>query len=141
MENLACSSKYVLGSLGLVSINHLETDLAVFFLKQSFPHPGNVNKMGLRHWLNHPLEHPNVYLVLFEAILKETAVGNSDIDLLKEAVEAVRNLQLKAFQMAMGRGPTGKFEWPNLVPEDVRGGIPKQVVKYQTRVSFFYGYR
>ena len=81
------------------------------FLKQCFQHPENVNKMVL------------------------TAEGNPNIDFLKEVVEAMKNLQgvaqLKTFQTAVGKGPTGKFEWRNLVPEHVRKEIPKQVMKCQ----------
>ena len=81
------------------------------FLMQCFRCPENVNKMDL------------------------TAEGNPNIDFLKEAVEAMKNLQgiaqLKTFQTAMGKGLTGKFEWRNLVPEHVRKEIPKQVMKHQ----------
>jgi len=105
------------------------------FIKQCFRHPDNVNKMDLKHWLNRPSEHLHKYPLVFEAIRTETAEGNPDVDFLKEAVEAMRNLQgvaqLKTFQTAMGKGPTGKFEWYNLVPEDVRKEIPKQVAKRQ----------
>jgi len=104
-------------------------------LKQCVRHPDNVAKMDLKHWLNRPSEHLQKYPVVFEAIRKETAEGNPDIDFLKEAIEAMRNLQgaaqLKTFQMAMGKGPTSKFEWHNLVPEDVRNGVPKQEGKRQ----------
>lgn len=103
----------------------------MFFLKQRLCHPDNVNKMDLRHWLNRPSEHLNMYLASFEAILEETAVWDHDVDSLKEAVEAVRNLQLKAFQTAMGKGQMEKFQWHNLVSEDVRSRTPKQVAKRQ----------
>ena len=97
----------------------LETDPAVSFLKQCLRHPTNVHKTGLRHWLNRPSEHLQMYPVVFEEILEETAVGDPDVDLLKEVVEAMRNLQgeaqLKTFQTAMGMRPTGKFEWHNFV--------------------------
>lgn len=98
-------------------------------------HPDNVVKMDLKVWLNRPSEHLQKYPVVFEAIRAETAEGNPDVDFLKEAIEAMRNLQsiaqLKSFQMAMGKGPASKFEWHTLVPEDVRNGIPKQVAKRQ----------
>ena len=107
----------------------------LILLKQCFRHPDNVNKMDLKHWLNRPSEHLHKYPVVFEAIRTETAEGNPDVDFLKEAVEAMRNLQgiaqLRTFQTAMGKGPTGKFEWHNLVPEDVRNGIAKQEAKRQ----------
>ena len=64
-----------------------------------------------------------------------TAEGNPDIYFLKEAVEAMKNLQGIAqpmtFQMVTDKGPTGKFGWHNLVPEHVRKEIPKQVAKHQ----------
>lgn len=91
--------------------------------------------MDLKHWLNRPSEHLQKYPVVFDAIRAETAEGNPDVDFLKEATEAMRNLQgvaqLKTFQMAMGKGPTGKFEWHSLVADDVKSGIPKQVAKRQ----------
>ena len=91
--------------------------------------------MDLKHWLNRPSEHLQKYPVVFDAIRAETAEGNPDVDFLKEATEAMRNLQsmaqLKTLQMAMGKGPTEKLEWYNLVPEEMRNGIPKQVAKRQ----------
>jgi len=103
--------------------------------KQCVRHPDNVTKMDLKHWLSRPSDHLQKYPVVFEAIRTETAEGNPDIDFLKEAIEAMRNLQnvaqLKTFQKAMGKGPTSKLEWHNIVPEDVRSDIPKQVAKRQ----------
>lgn len=91
--------------------------------------------MDLKHWLNRPAERLREYPVVFGAIRTETAEGNPDIEFLKEAVEAMRNLQgiaqLKTFQTAMGKGPTGKFEWHHLVPEDARNGIKKEEAKRQ----------
>ena len=91
--------------------------------------------MDLKHWLSRPSEHLQKYPVVFDAIRVETAEGNPDVDFLKEAIEAMKNLQgiaqLKTFQTAMGKGPTEKFEWHSLVPEEVRSGIPKQVAKRQ----------
>lgn len=73
--------------------------------------------------------------MLFEAIQKETAEGDPDIEVLAEAVAILNKLegvsQLWAFQTAMGKGPTGKFDWFDLVPEDVRAGIPKKAAKRQ----------
>jgi len=94
--------------------------------------------MDLKHWLNRPSDHLEQYPVVFDAIRAETAEGNPDIDFLKEATEAMRNLQsiaqLNTFQMAMGKGPAGTYEWHNLVSEDVRNGIPKQVANRQAYV-------
>ena len=80
--------------------------------------------MGIKHWLSRPSEHLNIYPIVFGAVPEETAVGDPDAELLREAVQALRNLQLKTFQAAMSNGPIGRFEWHDLVPEDVRSGIP-----------------
>ena len=64
-----------------------------------------------------------------------TTKGDPDIDFLEQAIGAVRNLlsaaNLRAFQTAMGDGPTGKFQWYDLVPGDMRDGIPEQEVRCQ----------
>jgi hypothetical protein len=47
----------------------------------------------------------------------------------------MRNLstisQLRTFQSAMGRGPTGKLQWHDLVAPEVRETIPKKEAKRQ----------
>lgn len=104
-------------------------------LKQRPPKSGGVGKVDLKHWLNRPSEHLYQYCVDFEAIRLETVEGNPDINFLKEAVVATRDLQsiarLKRFQTAMGDGPMRRFDWHSLVPEDVRNGIPTQLAKHQ----------
>jgi hypothetical protein len=104
-------------------------------------HADNTHKLDLEHFLNRPYEHLQEYPVLFEDIQMETADGNPDKDLLSEAIKAMKNLQvivqLRMFQSAMGRGPTGKFEWHDLVPEDVRATIPKKEAKRQV-LAFCY---
>ena len=111
------------------------TDPPVPSLKRCVRHPDNVTKMNVKFWLNRPSEHLNKYPVAFEAIRTETAKGNPDIDFLERAIETMRNVQgaarLMAFQMAMGKGPTSRFEWHDLVLEDARNGIPKQASKRQ----------
>ena len=92
--------------------------------------------MDLKVLLNRPSEHVQKYEFLLEAISKETAEENPDIDYLQEAVQAFKSLQvichLQTFQHAMGRGPTGKYEWHNLVSDEVREGIAKQEQKRQS---------
>jgi hypothetical protein len=74
--------------------------------------------------------------VLLGAVLRETADGNPDRDFLTEAMHALRNLQTSAqlgtFQASMGRGPAGKLQWFDLVPEDLRGSFPKAEAKRQS---------
>ena len=111
------------------------TDPLALPLKQCVRHPDNATKKSLKNWLNCPSQHLQKYPAVFEAIRTETAEGNPDIDFLKEAIEAMRNLQSaaqpKTFQTAMGRGPASELGWHDFVPEDVRNGIPEQVWKRQ----------
>jgi hypothetical protein len=91
--------------------------------------------MELKVFLNRPSEHLQRYENVLEAIAKETAEGNPDMDYLIEAVQAFRSLQagcvLETFQHAMCRGPTSKLEWHNLLSEDGRAGIEKSEQKRQ----------
>ena len=86
-------------------------------------------------FISRPAEHLQKYPVLLEAIQKETAEGNPDADFLGEAIQAIRRLstvaQLLTFQTAMLRGPTAKFEWEDMVPEDVRATFSKKESKRQ----------
>lgn len=72
---------------------------------------------------------------MLEAICNETTEGNPDIDFLKEAIDAIKKLQgvaqLWTWQSAMGKGPSGKLDWHNLVPEEVIAGLSKQEIKRQ----------
>jgi hypothetical protein len=53
-----------------------------------------------------------------------------------EAIEAIKNLQtvaqLRTFQSAMGKGVTGKWEWPDLVANDIRKSLTKEENKRQS---------
>lgn len=92
--------------------------------------------MDLKTFLNRPTEHLQKYPTVLEAIFNETAEGNPDADFLLEAIQAIKQLQtvaqLRTFQAAMGKGPTGKLEWYDLTPEDVREAMTKQEAKRQS---------
>ncbi|PVG01912.1 Dbl domain-containing protein [Serendipita vermifera] len=98
------------------------------FLEQSSRQ--DTRGLDMKHFIYRPSEHLQKYPVLLEAIFKETAEGNPDADFLVEAEQAIRNLstvaQLRTFQSAMGRGPTGKWEWHDLVPKEIRNNVTKQ---------------
>jgi hypothetical protein len=85
--------------------------------------------------LNRPSEHLQKYPVLLEAIFHETAVGNPDADYLLEAIGAIKNLQtvaqVRTFQLAMGKGAAGKWEWHDLVSPEVRKTLGKDEGKRQ----------
>ncbi|KAL1658879.1 CNH domain-containing protein [Schizophyllum commune] len=92
-------------------------------------------RLDLKHLLNRPVEHLQKYPVLLEAICRETADGNPDGEFLMESVKAIRKLQavaqLRSFQLAMGRGVTGKWEWHDLVTTEYRKSLTKDEAKRQ----------
>ncbi|KAL0567525.1 Rho guanine nucleotide exchange factor [Marasmius crinis-equi] len=93
-------------------------------------------RLDLKHFLNRPSEHLQKYPVLLESILKETAEGNPDASYLKEAIDATKDLQtfaqLRTFQLAMGKGAAGKWEWHDLVPMEPRKKMKKEEAKRQS---------
>ncbi|KAI0714198.1 Dbl-like domain-containing protein [Cerioporus squamosus] len=104
------------------------------FVEQCSRHP-DAHRLDLKHFLSRPSEHLQKYPVLLEAICNETTEGNPDIEFLKEAITAIKKLQTVAqlwtWQSAMGKGPTGKLEWHNLVPEEARQSLSKHEIKRQ----------
>ncbi|EJD48095.1 Dbl-like domain-containing protein [Auricularia subglabra TFB-10046 SS5] len=104
------------------------------FLEQCARHPDS-RRLDLKHFISRPSEHLLKYPVLLDAILQETDTGNPDAEYLQEAIQAMRNLssvaQLRTFQSAMGRGPTGKLQWHDLVAPEVRETISKKEAKRQ----------
>ena len=77
------------------------------------------------------------YPVLLDAVHKETAAENPDSEFLVEAIEAIKNLQsiaqLRTFQSAMGKGTPGKWEWHDIVPEEIiKGQFSKKEAKRQS---------
>ncbi|TFK71669.1 hypothetical protein BDN72DRAFT_957951 [Pluteus cervinus] len=97
---------------------------------------GDAVRLDLKHFLNRPSEHLQKYPVLLEAVMNETDEGNPDSGFLKEAVEAMKNLQssaqLRTFQIAMGKGPTGKWEWYDLVDPEFAKTLSKKEAKRQS---------
>lgn len=67
--------------------------------------------------------------------MKETTEGNPDAYYLAEAIHGIKDLQnvsqLRTFQTAMGKGPTAKWEWHDLVPNELREGLSKSESKRQ----------
>ncbi|KAF8661267.1 hypothetical protein AX16_001369 [Volvariella volvacea WC 439] len=92
-------------------------------------------RLDLKHLLNRPSEHLQKYPVLLEAVMKETAEGNPDADFLREACDAIKNLQaaaqLRTFQCSMAKGNAGKWEWDDLVTKELIQGVAKKEAKKQ----------
>ncbi|KAI0050993.1 Dbl-like domain-containing protein [Auriscalpium vulgare] len=99
----------------------------------------DARRMDLKVFLNRPAEHLQKYEITLDAIAKETAEGNPDKDYLLEAVQSFKRLQavchLETFQHAMGKGPTGKYDWNDLVSPDV---LPTIVKKEQKRQNILF---
>ncbi|KAH8116354.1 Dbl domain-containing protein [Phellopilus nigrolimitatus] len=92
-------------------------------------------RLDLKHFLQRPSEQLQKYPVVLEAIYNETVDGNPDGDFLLEAIQAIKQLQsvaqLRTFQTAMGKGPTGNIDYTALVSEEVKNSMSKQELKRQ----------
>jgi hypothetical protein len=66
----------------------------------------------------------------------ETEASNPDGDDLREAIDVIRDLhnvaQLLTFQSAMGKGRTSKWEWHNLVSQEVKQGFSREEIHRQS---------
>jgi hypothetical protein len=86
--------------------------------------------MDLRRYLNRPSEHLQKYPTLLEAVYTETPKESPDGDFLLESINAIKNLQnvaqLRTFQSAMGKGPTSKWEWHDLLAASMRKKFSKE---------------
>lgn len=93
-------------------------------------------RLDVKHLLNRPSEHLQKYPLALEAIMKATTEGNPDAYYLAEAIQAIKGLQgvvqLRTFQAAMGKGPTSKWSWHDLVSKDVRESLSKSEAKRQS---------
>lgn len=71
--------------------------------------------------------------------MKETDPENPDIDFLREAAQAIRNLSdmalMRTFQSGMAKIPNAPKEWHQLVPKEVMEKLPKKEQKKQRYVS------
>lgn len=104
--------------------------------RQLAARPGGSPRLDLKHYLNRPKEHLEKYPVLLEAVFRETDESNFDGVFVQEAIAAIQNLQndahLRTFQSAMGKGSTSKWEWHDLVSQDVMMRCSKEEVKRQS---------
>lgn len=106
--------------------------------ERNIPTKPGENRLDLRKYLNRPSEHLQKYPVLLEAVNKETPKDNPDGDFLLESITAIKNLQgvaqLRMFQSAMGKGPTGKWEWHDLLPPSMRKTFSKEESQRQSLI-------
>jgi hypothetical protein len=97
--------------------------------------PGHL-RLDLKHYLSRPIEHLQKYPLLLEAVYRETEPSHPDADYLAHAIAAIQNLQevarLRTFQSAMGKGPTGKWEWHDLVSPEQKVAMSQEECKRQS---------
>ncbi|KAF5361963.1 hypothetical protein D9756_002198 [Leucocoprinus leucothites] len=110
-----------------------------FFLERcsmkSLQH-GQLGHPDLRHLLSRPSDQLEKYPAFLDSILEKTEEENPDVEFLKEAIQTMAGLrrfvQLRAFQAAMGRGPSRRWEWHDLVSREFREILPYKEVKRQS---------
>jgi len=95
----------------------------------------NDRRRDIKYLITRPSTQLQRYPALLEAILKATEPDDPDLDFLVEALASIQNLSaisnLKLFHASRGRGPAGKMQWYDLVPEEQRSLIDKHEQKRQ----------
>jgi hypothetical protein len=91
--------------------------------------------MDIKYLIARPSAQLQRYPAVLEAILNSTSQDDPDRDFLVEALSSIQSLsaisQLKLFHASKGRGPAGKMQWFDVVPEEQRKGMPKKEQKRQ----------
>ncbi|ORX37372.1 Dbl homology domain-containing protein [Kockovaella imperatae] len=99
----------------------------------------NDGRRHIKYLITRPSDQlQRTYPAVLESILAITDPTEPDHDFLIEAVSSIQTLsaisQLKLFHASQGRGPAGKKQWHDLVPEDVRKDIPPKEQKRQMQI-------
>jgi hypothetical protein len=92
-------------------------------------------RRDVRYLIARPKAQLQRYPPVIDAILQCTDPFEVDREFLSEALSSIQSLstisQLKLFQASRGRGPAGKLQWHDLVPEDQRAAMDKKEQKRQ----------
>jgi hypothetical protein len=95
----------------------------------------NDRRRDIKYLISRPSTQLQRYPAVLDAILNSTDPNDPDRDFLVEALSSIQNLsamsQLKHFHASKGRGPAGKLEWHDLVPEEQRKSMDKKEQKRQ----------
>lgn len=95
----------------------------------------NDRRRDIKYLIARPKAQLQRYPTIIDAILQATDPDSADRDFLAEALSSIQNLsaisQLKLFQASKGRGPAGKLQWYDLVPEEQRNAMDKKEQKRQ----------
>ncbi|KAF9525947.1 Dbl domain-containing protein [Crepidotus variabilis] len=108
--------------------------------RQLCARPGTSSSMrpDLKLYLNRPAEHLQRYPLLLDAVYNETEPDNPDCEYLTAAMKAIQALQdvarLRTFQSAMGKGTTGRWQWHDLVGEDLTKSLGHDEFQRQSNI-------
>ncbi|OCF37676.1 hypothetical protein I316_00803 [Kwoniella heveanensis BCC8398] len=98
----------------------------------------NDRRRDIKYLITRPSTQLQRYPAVLEGILNATDADDPDRDFLYQALQSIQNLsslsQLKLFHASKGRGPAGKLQWFDLVPEEQRAGMEKKEQKRQMQI-------
>nr|XP_019049461.1 hypothetical protein I302_03250 [Kwoniella bestiolae CBS 10118]OCF28391.1 hypothetical protein I302_03250 [Kwoniella bestiolae CBS 10118] len=98
----------------------------------------NDRRRDIKYLITRPSTQLQRYPAVIEGILNATGQDDPDREFLYQALQSIQNLsslsQLKLFHASKGRGPAGKLQWYDLVPEEQRAGIEKKEQKRQMQI-------
>ncbi|TCD64248.1 hypothetical protein EIP91_004317 [Steccherinum ochraceum] len=104
------------------------------FVQQATRHP-DARRLELKHFLSRPSIHLQKSPAVLEAVYKACPKDHPDVEFLKEAVLAIRQVQntalLCSFQFAMGKGSFAALDWTSFVAEEVLSNMPRREMKRQ----------
>jgi len=95
----------------------------------------NDRRRDVKYLITRPSTQLQRYPAVLEALLNSTDQDDPDRDFLVEALSSIQNLSaishLKLFHASKERGPAGKMQWFDLVPEEQRDLMEKSEQKRQ----------
>ncbi|WRT64361.1 uncharacterized protein IL334_001293 [Kwoniella shivajii] len=98
----------------------------------------NDRRRDIKYLITRPSTQLQRYPAVLEGILNATDEEDPDREFLYQALQSIQNIsslsQLKLFHASKGRGPAGKLQWYDLVPEEQRAGIEKKEQKRQMQI-------
>ncbi|WWD17661.1 hypothetical protein CI109_102102 [Kwoniella shandongensis] len=98
----------------------------------------NDKRRDIKYLITRPSTQLQRYPAVLEGILNATDHDDPDREFLYQALQSIQNIsslsQLKLFHASKGRGPAGKLQWYDLVPEEQRAAIEKKEQKRQMQI-------
>ncbi|WWC58812.1 uncharacterized protein I303_101356 [Kwoniella dejecticola CBS 10117] len=95
-------------------------------------------RRDIKYLITRPSTQLQRYPAVLEGILNATETDDPDKDFLEQALVSIQSLsslsQLKLFHASKGRGPAGKLQWYDLVPEKDRKDMKAKEQKRQMQI-------